>query len=249
MMRIAMNRKGIFYSLSVFLFLVFLIIVFNSRAEINKRDEQSHIERAQIISMDHFVRDFDRYYSERIIETATKPALIALTPSAPFTRQQLVDLMTDGSGGGTSMNQLLSTNENFKQALGTLTFQMDYEVFSYSLESFEQVDYETMKLNFNVNFSFNVFDTNWTRTNKPVNITVLVQGLSHPNHLSSGVIDNSWRSDSNGCYANIIFGTGICNGNIRPIVCGDGFVEGSEECEPPNTATCDEFCQDILSTP
>jgi hypothetical protein len=29
----------------------------------------------------------------------------------------------------------------------------------------------------------------------------------------------------------------------RPIVCGDGIVEGTEQCEPPGTATCSATCQ------
>ena len=200
-----LNKKGVFYSLSVILLLIFLIIVFNGKAQLLQRDEQFHVERAKIIIMDRFVRDFDRYYAENIIETATKPALINLTRNAPFNRNQLIEMMTTGadSASGLHINPLLTTNENFQQSLATLSFKLDAENFAYRIESVEQLSYELLRFNFSVDYFFSAFDTNWSRTNKQVSITVPVNGLWHPAY--NDVIDSSWvENATGGCYVNQI---------------------------------------------
>jgi hypothetical protein len=246
-----MNKKGIFYSMSVVLFIVLLIIVFSNKSDIFQKDEKFHMERAQIIVMDHFVRDFDRYYTESIIKAAAKPALINLTKGAPFSRETVVNLMIDGSEGGIKINPLLSTKEGLNQSLRTLTFNLDAQSFNYSLQSIEQPDYKTIMLNFEVDYYFKVLDTNWSRKSLPVSITLDVHGMSHPGHSASGVIDSSWVSDSSGCYANIIFSDNpiICSGNIRPPpMCDDGNIDIGlgEECEPPNVGNCDAYCHIIV---
>jgi hypothetical protein len=248
-----MNKKGIFYSLSVMLFLIFLIIVFNNKAQVLKKDEQFHIERAKIIVMDHFVRDFDRYYAQNIIETATRPALINLTRmSAPFNSNRLIELMRDGVSGNVYINPLLTTSENFNQSLATLSFKLDVNTFSYTLErvwqSWQPSNY-AIKLNFHVNYFFSAFDTNWSIADKDVNITVPVYGLWHPYYR--GIIDNDWVQNDTGCYINdIMSGLPGCSGmNIMPPpYCSDGVVnQDTEECEPPNTPTCDSNCHDIIT--
>jgi len=237
-----MNKKGIFYSLSVMLFLIFLIIVFNNKAQVLKKDEQFHIERAKIIVMDHFVRDFDRYYAQNIIETAARPALINLTRHSPFAKSKLIELMTTGQDtvSGASIHPLLTTSENFNQSLATLSFKLDKNEFSYTLADVDQPNYYTIKLNFHVDYLFSAFDTNWSKTNKDVNITVQVYGLWHPDYYRHGTIDNSWVEYTTGCYAKIIFRDGEdvspCPGkNIKPIICGDGVLDPGEDCD--GTAT------------
>jgi hypothetical protein len=212
------NKKGIFYSLSVIVFLLFLILVFINKSEIQKKEEQFHIERAQIIVMDHFVRDFDRYYVEVIIHNAARTAMISITRFAPFTYDNLVDLMEDGTGGGATMNPLFSTSQNFAQALGTLTFMLDNNELSYRVASVEQLNETTIKLNFLVDYSFESFNTNWSKKDKPVNITMSAYGLWHPDH--DALIDSSWVPDNAaGCYINDIISNpaSVCAGkNIMP---------------------------------
>jgi hypothetical protein len=253
-----MNKKGIFYSLSVLLFLIFLVIVFNNKSQVLKKDEQFHVDRAKVIVTEHFVRDFDRYYAYHILETAARPALINLTrqnsPSASSTAD-IIALMRDGVSvsGNTHMNPLLTTGENFNQSLATLSFQLDQRDFTYELVSAKQLDYHTVMLNFHVNYSFGAFDTNWSMIAKDVNITIPVYGLWHPGY--DQIIASDWIENNTGiCYVNQIISPAPdpgCTGmNIRPApFCGDGSVnQASEQCDPPDGVDCDAVCQ-IIPTP
>jgi hypothetical protein len=203
-----LNKRGVFYSISVLLLMIFLIIVFNNKAQLLQKDEEFHVERVKIIIMDHFVRDFDNYYAGNIIETAAKPALINLTTIARSTRfssNQLIELMANGSdsASGLKINPLLTTNENFQQSLATLSFELDNASFNYRLESAEQPSYDSIRLNFRVNYFFRAFDTNWSRTGKLISINVPVYGLWHPDF--DEIIDSSWSQNStSGCYINQI---------------------------------------------
>lgn len=199
-----LGKKGVFYSISVLLFLVFLVIVFSNKAKVQEKDEEFHTERAKIIIMDHFVRDFDRYYAENIIETAVKPSLANLT-RAPFNKGQLIKLMAEGTDDVSHLriNPLLTTNENFQQSLATLSFKLDNASFNYVLESAEQLSYDLIRLNFSANYYFKAFDTNWSKTNKLVSVNVPVYGLWHPDY--GEIIDSSWEENVTGtCYINRI---------------------------------------------
>ena len=216
-----MDKKGIFYSLSVIVFLIFLIVIFINKADIQKKEEQFHVERAQIVVMDHFVRDFDRQYVDVIIHTAARPAMISITRTGSFTTGRLVDLMEDGTEASATMNPLFSTDANFDQALGTLTFMLDSSEFLYRVASVQQLNETTIKLNFLVDYSFEALSTNWSKKDKPVSITMSVYGLGHPTH-GNDIIDDSWVIDTaTGCYINDII-PGIdstCTGkNIMPFV-------------------------------
>ncbi|KYK24483.1 hypothetical protein AYK26_06590 [Euryarchaeota archaeon SM23-78] len=213
MNRIKKNKKGVFFSLTVILFLVLLLIIFNTKSELQKKEDEFHIQRVQIIVMDHFVRDFDRYYAKTILETAAKPALVALTPSAsvPFSKADVVSMMKNG------LPVQLTTDDNFQQSLGTLTFTLDEKEFDFRLESFEQPRYDTIQLNFLVNYSFKMTESNWSKTDKQVIIPITVYGLYHPTYLE--VIDDSWLEDTaDECYINEIFSSPpSCSGmNIMP---------------------------------
>jgi len=202
MRRKKLDKKGVFYSISVLLLLVFLVIVFSNRAKLQEKDEQFHVERAKIIIMDHFARDFDRYYAQNIIETAVKPSLANLT-RASFNRGQLIQLMAEGTDDVSHLhiNPLLTTNEDFQQSLATLSFKLDNASFNYALESAEQLSYDSIRLNFSVNYYFKAFDTNWSKTNKLVSVNLQLYGLWHPG--LGEIIDSSWEENSTGsCYIN-----------------------------------------------
>lgn len=214
------GKKGVFYSISVILLLVFLIIVFTNKAAVLREDERLHAERAKIIIMDHFVRDFGNYYAENIIETAVKPSLANLS-RASFSQGQLIQLMEEGADeiSHLRINPLLTSGENFKQALATLSFKLDNASFSYALESAEQLSYEVIRLNFSASYYFEAFNANWSKDDELVSVNVSVYGLWHPSY--GGMIDSSWSENSTGtCYINQIISPPPhpgCNGmNIMP---------------------------------
>jgi hypothetical protein len=220
MIRKKFDKRGVFYSISVLLLLVFLVIVFSNKAKVQEKDEAFHTERAKIIIMDHFVRDFDRYYAQNIIETAVKPSLANLTRD-PFNRDQLIKLMAEGTDDVSHLriNPLLATNENFQQSLATLSFKLDNASFDYVLESAEQLSYDLIRLNFSVNYYFKAFDTNWSKINKFVSVNVPVYGLRHPDY--GEIIDSDWEENATGtCYINRIMTPApqpACSGmNIMP---------------------------------
>ncbi|MBN2459923.1 hypothetical protein JXB28_06585 [Candidatus Woesearchaeota archaeon] len=229
------GKKGIFYSITVLLFMLFLLVYFNTASDIQKKEDEFHIERVRLIVMDHFVRDFDNYYIQEILATAAKPAMIELTSALPFARfskEAVVDLMTDGETGSIMINPLLATNDNFHQALGTLTFDPESLEFSYVLESVEQPYYDTLQLNFLVNYSFSSFSTRWSKSNKPVNISFTVYSLMHPDY--DEVIGTNWVERNEGCYIWGILSISPppdCEGkNIMP-PCGNGVIDEGEECD------------------
>jgi hypothetical protein len=204
-MKIKANKKGVFYTLSVVIVIIILLLVFSNKLRVLNFDEEFSLERAKIISMDRFASDFDNYYAKNIIETATTPALIAITEhDAPFTNVELIDVMDDGSGVA-EMDKLFSTDNNFNQSLRTLTFELDKALFTYEIDDIKQVNYTTLVVSFNVDYHFSSFNTTWETTDKIINITVPVFGLWHPNHAGA-YIDTDWVEDPTpiDCYANQI---------------------------------------------
>lgn len=242
------NKKGVFYSISVLMFILFLLIYFNAKADVQKKEDEFHVERVQLIVMNHFVNDFEDYYIHEILSTAAKPAFIELTNSisssgfTSFTKENVVDLMKDGVNGSVIMNPLLATNDNFKQALGTLTFNPESVLFDYSLDSVEQPSYDTIRLNFLVNYSFSFFDAKWSRKNLPVSINISIYSLFHP--LYNKVIETNWVENTAGCYINsIITPPQSCDGmNIMP-PCGNGVIDEGELCDGTNFGgmTCTNY--------
>lgn len=163
--------------------------------------EFKHVDETELVNKFKFFKSFQN------VKAANKPALINLTRNYPFNfnRNQLIELMTSGadSASGSHINPLLTTNENFQQSLATLSFKLDNASLSYRLESAEQLSYDSIRLNFSVNYFFRAFDSNWSRTNKLVSIDMSVYGLWHPDF--NEIIDSSRVENSTGnCYVNQI---------------------------------------------
>lgn len=214
-----MYKKGVFFSLTVVLFLVFLIILFNARAKQIEAERDLHLTRAQIIVLDHYVRDFDAYYIQQILRNSATHAFEAATAESsftPFTKLELVDIMKNGFSGTVSMDIALITNEFFERSLGTLTFTLEDKVFDFKLNSVEQTEYDKIILNFNVTeYRFEQFDSIWKKNNIAVEIEISIYGLTHP--FYGYTIDDSWLEDSSGCYIeDIMSDTNACAINIMP---------------------------------
>ncbi len=218
-----MNRKSMFFSLSALVLIIFLFIIFRTKGEIAKIDEDFNINRAQVIVMDQFVRDFDRYHIPQILETSAKQALVKRTSRTPlpFPKDELADIMKDGkSSSGTFLEPALTTDANFEQALGTLTFKLvnDDRTFEYSLRSVKQLSFDTLQLNFSVSYNLQVAGNKWFVQDKTYLINVNVYSMWHPSH--SNVIDDLWipKTDA-GCYADLIISNSEpCSGlDIMPL--------------------------------
>ena len=67
-------KKGMFFSLSVIVFVVVMFIVFRNKAEGLKFKEESFMDRAQTNVMQHFSEDFENRYVKEMLETSAKEA-------------------------------------------------------------------------------------------------------------------------------------------------------------------------------
>ena len=189
MKRIVNNKKGIFFSLSAALLITFLIIFFNNKTDMIEDRENFRTERAQIIAMDHFINDFNRYYVKQILSNSIKPALINRTRNVnpsfiKFSKEEFVNITITGNNSGiTYLKPKQTTKNNFEQALRTLTFTPDVAIFNYTLKSVEQPFFDMIKLNFSVYYEFKAFDTRWTKhIDMPIDVDIY--GLYHPAYSS-----------------------------------------------------------------
>lgn len=217
MLTMLKQRKAMFFSLTALLLILFLFILFKNRAEISKLDEEFHVNRAQVIVMDHFVRDFDRYYIPQILETSSKQALVKLTNGPRFTKDQLVDVMKDGVQGTTVILEPSSTTASLlDQALETLTFELDNAESTYRIENIRQLTYNEIQIDFRVDYKFKISKTQWEKSGKIVTVTLSVYSMWHPRY--SRYIDDSWVINDTGCYiTNIMLDASACSGlNIMP---------------------------------
>jgi hypothetical protein len=206
-MNMGRGKKGVFYTLSVIIVILILLVIFSNRLQVFNNDEDFKLGRAKILVMDRFVTDFDNYYAKNILETATKPALIQLTADVPhpFTNSELIDLMYDGDTGVITMDEIYATQNNFDQALGTLTFELENAQFIYVIDDIRQINYTTIMISFRAEYHFTSFGTTWEKTGKIINITVSVYDLFHPDkHL---YIDTDWVIDPvpSDCFIDQVF--------------------------------------------
>ena len=110
----------------------------------------------------------------------------------------------------------------FEQALGTLVFAIppaDRD-FSYSIDTISQPEFNTIEIEFLVDYSFKVFDTKWSKVGKPVTVEFPVWGITHPSY-SPGVIDDSWGEDVTPCVNDCLLSNLMlisCGGSINNII-------------------------------
>lgn len=217
-----MNKKGIFFSLSVFLILTLLFILFFEFERNKEKELDFDAKKAQIQTVDHFVKDFDRYYIEEILSSSARPALVGYTNylKSDFSKNSLVNIMIDGrnAAGTTIFDPLFSTDSGFELALGALFFTLDDYNFEYTLDDVIQDDYENFRLVFSSDYSFEFNGQVWSESNKQTIVEVSVYGMYHPDH--NIIIRENWILDnSGGCYIEDIFSDLVnCIGarNIRP---------------------------------
>jgi ribosomal protein L31 len=216
MVKLAKNKKGVFFSLSIVFLMAILIIFFNSKADIVEDSHKFRTEKAKIIAMDHFINDFNRHYIEQIISAPIKPALINITHTTPFNwidKIKFQSIMVDGEHAGIVYLEDRQTTDNiFGQALSTLTFTPKVADFIYTLNEVTQEDYDTIKFSFLVDYEFQSFDITWSKTDLPMDIYVDIYGLWHPEWSDQvhKVINEEWikDTDDSGCFHDMIFTDG-----------------------------------------
>jgi hypothetical protein len=217
-----MNKKGIFFSISAVIILILLFLYFSFKGDLQRLNDEQDIKRSQMMVMDNFVISFENFYIEQIIKTAAKNALVKRTNFMPFsrtTKSNIEGIMDDGDDGGFNyMPEIAGTDLNYEQALKTLSFSINPSdrSFDYTLVKARQTNWFTIELNFSVDYSFKVFDSEWSRQNKQVLISFPVYSLWHVNR--SLIIDKSWVENMTGCYVNDIISDSIaCDKmNIMP---------------------------------
>ena len=141
-------KKAMFFSLSTIFLIVLIFLIFKSKSEILGIDRDFYISRAQLKTMDHFVRDFDGYYIEQILKTSSKQALVSRTKGPiKFTKANLADVMKDGIEGMTTyIDPFKTTDSLFSQSLKTLTFAPSAAEFDYTLEEIRQLTFSAIKI-------------------------------------------------------------------------------------------------------
>jgi hypothetical protein len=168
--------------------------------------------------MNNFVKDFDRYYLMEILQTPLKNALVNLTGKGEkIKKNELKDVIIDGEfNSKTYLIPESTTNGIFNQSLRTLTFNIDHVNFKYDIKDIDQKRYDTIVFNFLVNYSFFMFNTNWSKHNKPVDIEIDVYGLKHPDY--SRIIEKDWiENNTEPCLIDKIMDVNVCIGkDIMP---------------------------------
>jgi cysteine-rich repeat protein len=85
--------------------------------------------------------------------------------------------------------------------------------------------------------------------------TCLASDLTRNCASANSCVNDGTCGTDHKCVAGSAKGNGtICTGGYctdgvcKPSTCGDGYIDGSkgEQCEPPNTATCDQNCHTIV---
>ena len=196
-------KKGMFFSLSVVVFLIVLFVVFKNKADAVKVKEESFMDRAQINVMQHFVNDFENRYVKEMLTTSGKQAFSKRTVSGAFPKNELADVMDDGIAGATTyLDPTLTTKGFFVQILKTLTFKLDKNMFAYTVREVTQTNPNTLNVIFDVSYEFEVGKKNWKKT-MAVPIDFEVFSMWHPSY--GAFIDRTWLDDASGpCYSNTI---------------------------------------------
>jgi len=206
-----MNKKGQFFSLLAVIIIILLALFFFYKSDAASREDDLYIKRVTISSMDAFVSEFEQKSIPVILESSAKPAIAARISKpatfSKFSKNELTEIMKDGEWGGvTYLDDIYTTDNAYKETLGTLTFTIkNGGVFDYSLDSVKQIDFKTLELDFIVNYEFELFENKWSKSNKHVLVQVPIYSLKHPAY-DRRIITKDWSFDNSGnCFIEQIF--------------------------------------------
>lgn len=203
-----LNKKGQFFSILIVLVIIGISIFFSYKVQILEKEDEFHMERLQLVVIDNFVREFDNYYLEHIIDTAAKPALEAKLSKSykTFTKFSMEDFEKVMKHGEGILKDEFTTDSTYSQTLGTLSFELPTEKqnFDYTLKSVKQTSYDTIEMEFEASYSFSVFGSTWSKNNKEILITFDLYSLRHPAY-SGEIITKSWIKGGDDCFVSDVF--------------------------------------------
>lgn len=215
-------KKGMFFTLSIVLLIIFALFLVRSASQVQQLEEQFRIERSQLYVIDEFIRELDDREIEKYLKLAFKATLIARTKDGPipFDFNEILDIMDNSysnSMGKDYIEDTLTTDELLSQSFKTLTFSFEDSatVFGYRILSMRQISFNTIEVDFEVDYSFTAFGNTWSRVGKQITIEYDVYSLTHPNGL---IIVDSWIPDSSICLIHDLVSDAddFCNFNIVP---------------------------------
>ncbi len=196
------HKKAVFFSMTVVMFLIYLVLFYRTSAEVQKSEDRLSVGRSQIKVFDTYVREFDSLTIPSVLERSAVRALATRTAEGVihgdpvFTKDELENGMNDRSWMGNEQ----TVSDLFRQSLSTMTLQGESNI-SYDIRTVRQISPWEIELNFTTNYTLKRFSMVWKSADKPVIINVSVIGLTYPAPYSRA-IDKEWVGDagSTGCY-------------------------------------------------
>ncbi|MBD3203274.1 hypothetical protein GF327_03200 [Candidatus Woesearchaeota archaeon] len=198
-----MNRKSMFFSLTSVLLVGIIILIMTNRAEIISEEYKVNLNRVKLSAMNSFIKDFDNMYVKEILKNPLKLGLINIThEKETVSKDELETIMKTGKHMSKKyLKPMFTSKEMFNQSVQTLSFRKELKSinFNYGLENVEQLNFYSARFDFLINYTFIVFEKNWTKTNKPVSIVIDFYYLYHPTF--DDTIEKDWKlNDTEPCY-------------------------------------------------
>lgn len=200
------HKKAVFFSMTVVMFLIYLVLFYRSSAEVQKSADRLSVGRSQIKVFDTYVKEFSSLTIPAVLERSAIRALATRTADGVehgnpiFTKAELAEGM-DSPGW---MGHEQTTSDLFGQSLSTMTLQGESEI-SYYIRTVRQTSPREIELNFTMNYTLKRFGMIWKSADKPIIINVSVIGFTYPAPYSRA-IDREWvvNTGSTGCYVTAI---------------------------------------------
>jgi hypothetical protein len=215
------SNNAQFFSLTVFIFVIFLLLFFASLSRLSSNEENFNVNRLQITVMNDFVSDFDQIYVEQIISPSLKPAVAAVLKQkptiTPVTKDNLVNIMK--TGVAPDMDKDLAMDVTLEKVFRTTAYSFDGSTFDVELNKVEQTSASVLKFTFLVDYSFTFGDNKWGKNDKEIVLLMDIYSLNHP--LWNAYIDKDWVPDDSAvqCFSRQVFGINAetCSGlNMKP---------------------------------
>jgi hypothetical protein len=212
-------KKGMFFSVISIILLIGFSLYLGVLERRDREAEEIDIIRTKIRSVGYFMHDFESYYVPKLLETSAMHALVARTNAdvSTITDEELILIMKTGTyNGQTYIPSDLTTDTGLAQVLRTIPYRFEEHSFSYAIDDIRQPDYDTIEIEFLVDYSFEILNAKWMGQDRQFTVILKVYSMWHPAYQD--IITQSWIPDSE-CYIDkILDNAGYCSEGIRPLV-------------------------------